>query len=129
MTKIRDPHLRCEICDFCESAGSVFHSGLVKRSNDLPASATVAIRDGRAICNACEVSHFDTADNDLLLTEAPKDVSILYKVGDVTTYPATHPKLTYYNLKGITEEDKDKWRTEYVASLMEGCVPFRGGKR
>ncbi len=125
MIKIRDPHLRCEICDFCESSGSVFHSGLV--SSELPQSATVSIRGGRAICNACEVSHFVATKDDSLLTETPKDVKILYKVGDVKVYPATHPKLTYYNR--MSEGLKEKWRTMYVASLMEGCVKFRGEKK
>ena len=125
MTKILDDHLRCEICDYSARAPSIYNESIATSRTPL----NVAIRDGRALCNVCYAAQIDLVEEnyDRPLTTPVPHVKIVYDERQVKAYPATHPKLTYYNR--MSEELKEKWRTEYVASLMEGCVKFRGEKK
>ncbi len=120
MIKNEMSHLRCEVCDFCLEAPSTFNSSITTKHSDLtPAPFNVAMREGRALCNACYHAEIEISidDVDFTLTKPPKHGTMVYEECEVKTYPPTHHKLTYYKRKGITEKQKESWRNEYVASL------------
>lgn len=122
-----DNHLRCEICDFCAESPSLYNDSLPEAS---PRPFNVAIRHGKALCNSCyHIEGEISADTSgMPLTTPIGHDKLVYDVGVVKVYPATHPKLVYYEEHGYTDDDKQRWRNEYQRTLMEGCCPFRGGE-
>jgi len=125
MTKIYDDNLRCEICDFCKEVPSLyFDSVTTNYDEDTPHPSNVAVREcGKALCNACHHAQGiiieECVNQDL--TGGEIDDIIVYNEQLVKVYKPSHSALA--PRPGVTEEVKEKWRTEYAAMLRPAPTP------
>ena len=130
-----DNDLRCQVCDYCPGLVSDFYSSL---KTEGPKAVSVTVRkDGRVLCNSCfqaekelllEDEFYGLTDDEkcgtisTLAKERKPDSTYMdgdqlikvYKVRSPTYIPESG---SYAYLSNWTEEQKEKWRDEYAASL------------
>ena len=127
-------HLRCSLCDWCAETGGSDYTDTTGHkeeghfsTNDTPNSVTIQ-KDGSPVCAKCyraiQAVLTDYQNYDKIFTErCRKPTSTYMEDGiEVKVYKTCKPTYTpicgdYDYLKDWTEEEKERWREEYAATL------------
>jgi len=128
MKKKRVTHLRCRICDYSSELPSDYlDTSCFKEDGgggqQKPKSSNVYVRENDDfICDTC--LRLSQDDVTIGQGETPDAVGSYTIDGvTVTCYPPTHSKLTEVNMRYVTEDEKEAWRTWYENELACPMTP------